>query len=305
MLRIHPLGRCNLSSPPAGDERDALPVELLENAVRGAARLGWRTLVVSGGEPLLYAPLGMLLARARGVGLRTAILTNGTLLRRVPPIAELLDRVDIGLDGLGERHDTMRGHPGAFAALMRGLPWLRDAGVPFGFVFTLTRHNLHELPEVARFAVAQGAAVLQIHPLAAAGRGALLGSSPGDEDAARAWLDLWQIAADDLPIRVELDFADLERMGAPGAALWEVPSPLVIETDGTVVPLQHGFPREWALGSLHAAPLAELVQRWPKREAFRELCAATLRRRTEEVELPFLDVVQAVVDAAQGVATPA
>ena len=312
MLQIHPLRRCNLrcrhcysSSGPS--ESDILPVALLESAIGDAAALGWQYASISGGEPLLYPDLGRLLGQARDLGLRTAITTNGTLLRRVAPLADRLDFVALSLDGLGARHDAMRGWPGAFEALVRGLPWLRGAGIPFGFLFTLTRDNLHELPDVVAFATEHGASVVQIHPLAPAGRGALLGLTPDDEDAARAWLEVWRLRqSGEVRIRLPLDFADLERMRAPGTSLPEVLSPLVIEADGTVVPLQHGFPREWALGSLHDAGLAELIRRWTRLEAFRALCAITLQRRAEAADLPFLDVYQALAEAAaQGSASAA
>jgi hypothetical protein len=39
-------------------------------------------------------------------------------------------------------------------------------------------------------------------------------------------------------------------------------SPLVIEPDGTVVPILHGFPRRYALGNLYDAPLHVLSGRW-------------------------------------------
>lgn len=305
VLQIHPLRRCNLQcrhcySTSGPRESDVLAPAMVEAAIDDAAALGWRYVSISGGEPLLYPGLGTVLARARSAGMVTAITTNGTLLRRVAPIARHLDFVAVSLDGLGARHDTMRGYPGAFEALVRGLPWLRSASVPFGFLFTLTRDNLHELPDVVAFAAEQGAISLQIHPLAPAGRGASLDLAPDDMDAARAWLEVWRLKqTGDLPIRIQLDFADLERMGEPGTALSDVLSPLVVEADGTVVPLQHGFPRHWALGSLHDAGLAELVRGWPRLDAFRSLCATTLKRRAEGADLPFLDVYQALADAAR------
>jgi hypothetical protein len=39
-------------------------------------------------------------------------------------------------------------------------------------------------------------------------------------------------------------------------------TPLVIETDGTVVPLSHGFGRAYALGSLEVSGLASLTAAW-------------------------------------------
>ena len=44
--------------------------------------------------------------------------------------------------------------------------------------------------------------------------------------------------------------------------LGSVLSPLVIEADGLVVPLQYGFPRRYALGSLNTERLTILAERW-------------------------------------------
>ena len=59
----------------------------------------------------------------------------------------------------------MRGRPGAFERLLTGLPALRDSGIPFGFLITLTQFNAHHLERAAGFAREQGAAMLQVHPL--------------------------------------------------------------------------------------------------------------------------------------------
>jgi hypothetical protein len=58
--------------------------------------------------------------------------------------------------------------------------------------------------------------------------------------------------------------------------LSELASPLVIEADGMVVPLEYGLSRAYALGNLYQAPLGELAAAW--RQAiypdFRRLCRA-------------------------------
>ena len=47
-----------------------------------------------------------------------------------------------------------------------------------------------------------------------------------------------------------------------GASLADLVSPLVIEADGTVVPLAHGFARGHAIGNLGAGGLSALADRF-------------------------------------------
>jgi len=215
ILQIHPTRRCNLSclhcySDSGPTQREELSPDLLGVVIDDAAELGYRTLSVSGGEPLMYRPLPEVLAHARGRGLRTLVTTNGTLSdrRRLGPLAAHIDLLAISLDGPPAEHDLMRAMPGAFASLLRRLEAVRATGMTFGFLFTLTQHNVHQLEWAVDFAIEQGAAMLQIHPLDATGRGASLASSMPDRyECAVAVLEvarLRQSAGDRLYIHLDL-----------------------------------------------------------------------------------------------------
>jgi MoaA/NifB/PqqE/SkfB family radical SAM enzyme len=216
VVQVHPTRRCNLRclhcySSSGPEERGGLAVGLLCSALADAAAEGYTAMAVSGGEPLLYRPLPELLGAARRLGMVTALTTNGMLLdeRRLASLAGALDLLVISLDGIPASHDRMRNDPRAFATMAGRLPGLRQAGLPFGFLFTLTQHNLHELDWVAAFAVEQGARLLQIHPLEPAGRaGEILAEEcPDDEEGSWAFLvaaELQQRYGDRL--RVHLDF---------------------------------------------------------------------------------------------------
>jgi hypothetical protein len=78
-------------------------------------------------------------------------------------------------DGVGvQSYTTELIRVGAFAAMRRRLPLLRASEIPFVFIFTLTRNNLHELTGAARFAIDEGDVSLQVHPLEEVGRAAAL-----------------------------------------------------------------------------------------------------------------------------------
>lgn len=323
VLQLHPTRRCNLAcahcySTSGPGEAAELPPDLLAAAVTDAAAEGYNVAGFSGGEPLLYPHLRDLLLHARAAGMSTTVTSNGMLLdaRRLAVLRDAVCVLAISLDGVPASHDRMRGSPRAFEAMRRRLAGVRDAGVAFGFIFTLTQHNLHELEWVADFAVAEGARLLQVHPLEEVGRaGTLLaGAAPDDVERAYAFLEaarLQERAGDRLLVQLDLTDRELLRDApervfageapADAAPLSALVSPLVVETDGAVTPIQYGFPRGFALGSLREAPLRELgarwrVERWPE---FRALCRRVWEETTAEHPLPFFNWYEALGRAAE------
>jgi len=322
ILQIHPTRRCNLAclhcySLSGPEERGELPAALLAGALADAAAEGYAVASFSGGEPLLYRPLRELLVHAHGLGMATTATTNGMLLdaRRLAALKGALDLLAISLDGVPESHDRMRAKTGAFAAMAARLAGLRDSGIPFGFLFTLTQHNLHELEWVASFALREGARLLQIHPLEAAGRAAatLAEAPPDGIEGSYAYLLAARLQeAVGERLQVQLDLVSRRAMAgqpslffagedeAPGGPLAERVRPLVIEADGLVVPVEHGFARPLALGNLHDAPLRELAPRWlaERYPAFRRLCRRAFDAATAEGGAPVADWSAALRTAA-------
>jgi Fe-coproporphyrin III synthase len=274
-LQLHPLGRCNLScrhcySASSPHVTGELPVDMLVGAITDAAAEGYRAIAVSGGEPLLYRGLPRLIERAHEVGMVTAVTTNGTLLdpRRAAMLRDV-DLLAISLDGVPASHDRMRGD-GSFARMARRLDGLRASGIRFGFLFTLTMHNVDELEWVAGFALAQGAALLQVHPLELAGNARSMTAERPDSDelqwavieAARVQECVGAaltIHLDVLPAGNLRDLGEHHCRSLPFAAVLQT---LVVESSGTVAPLEHGFDRRWTLGSLHEAPLSACIDRF-------------------------------------------
>jgi len=326
ILQVHPSLRCNLRclhcySSSGPEERGGVEPATLLAAAGDAAEEGFDVLSVSGGEPLLYAGLGALLDGAHALGMRTTVVTNGMLLdaRRLEVLAGRADVLAISLDGTPESHDRMRGSPRAFDRMASRLEGVRRAGIPFGFIFTLTFRNAHELEWAAAFAARQGAALLQVHPLEEFGRAGhmLPGLEPDDVEMAVAWLELHRLRALHPGLRIHADLVDFEEArGRPEALLADGPregwltapladlvSPLVVEADGTVVPLQYGLARPYALGNVRDARLRDLARDW-KRErypAFADLCARTFRL-LEAAPLPLASWYALVTRMAAGTA---
>lgn len=294
-LQIHPSLKCNLScahcySSSGPSAALSLDPALVCQAIEDASALGYTVVSVSGGEPLMYAGLEAVLRRAKSRGMRTTVTTNGffTDHARFARLAGLVDVLAISLDGPPEVHNRVRGHPRAFERLHRGLDAVRAAGLAFGFIHTLTRTDWTHLPWVADYAAAQGASLLQVHPLEMSGRArSELADAGADEDIlARVYLMGIAIASKHgcrMQLQMDIVYRQhvLEHPGlfyacgnAAPASAPEALGLLVLEADGSMVPLSHGFDRRYRIGNLHEQPLREA---WPafharRLPALRRLC---------------------------------
>lgn len=307
VVQIHPTRRCNLRclhcySSSSPDERGMLDKELLFAAVSDAARAGYNWVSISGGEPLMYTHLVPVLAHARSCGLRGAIATNGMLLdaRRLDALSDVVDLIAISVDGVPASHNSLRNSAHAFDLMAARLQGLRERNMNFGFIFTLTQHNLNELQWVVRFALEEGAKLVQVHPLDDVGHAEtqMPDARPDEIETAYAWLlgrQLQKAVQDRLAIHVDLVSTETLKssparvFAAPAAvnsdtSFADIVTPLVIETDGTVSPLQYGFPRAYALGRLGDAPLARMMDAWriEREAAFYALCRAAYEHLVAE-----------------------
>jgi hypothetical protein len=112
---------------------------------------------------------------------------------------------------------------------------------------------------------------------------------------------------------IQIDISDSRRLAespervfaggpaAPEDALGRLMSPLVIEADGTVVPLQYGFPRRFALGNINDAPLRRLAEDWRKDglPELRELCGEVHAKLTDPGGPRFVNWYETVSEHAE------
>ncbi|MGB7623083.1 MAG: radical SAM protein, partial [Terriglobia bacterium] len=294
VIQIHPLLKCNLrclhcysiSSP---EQPQALSVDRILPALELLRREGFNAVGISGGEPLLYAGLPGLLEHARKLGMITTVTTNAMLVneRRAEMLSRGANLVAVSLDGPPETHNLMRAHPRAFELMEAGVDHLKHASIPFGFIFTLTFHNLHELSWIADYAVSRGAGLLQVHPLEEVGRATdeLAGSAPDSLELARAFVEVARLQKQYVGrITIQFDVADLEvlcanpergyavelpdscGMGdAQNSRLADLIAPIIIEADGALVPIQYNFSRSYEIGNIHAPCLEEQLATWKEK----------------------------------------
>ena len=229
--------------------------------------IGYGTVAVSGGEPLLYRGLGDILAHARSIGLRTQVTTNGTLANddRLSRLARLVDVLAFSLDGPPDQHNVVRGAPWAFDKLVAGLETATRLGIPHGILYTVTASSWPYVDWAARFATFHHCALFQVHAIEGVGRAE---HEMHDELLAGDLIEFAYVAgaqaadAHGDEVHVHSDVVHRSALeGADGCIVTtKRPPVLVVEEDGVVVPYAHGFSRAAAVTDLNHTRLRDA---WP------------------------------------------
>lgn len=137
-------------------------------------QVGNPIIIFTGGDPMMRPDVYELLAYARAQGLTCAFSPNGTLI--TPETAAKIhdagvSRCSISIDGPdAASHDAFRGVPGAFDASLRGIAYLKQAGVEFQINTTVTRNNLSHFKRIFELCQRIGAVAWHIFLLVPMGR---------------------------------------------------------------------------------------------------------------------------------------
>ncbi len=135
ILLLEPSMACNARCPFCyhwqAETGQELTLDEIDGLLVEAYALGCRFLYFSGGEPTLYPHAEVVLARARTLGYRVSMTTNGSLLaKRLASLAPYLDGITVSLDYGDETHDRVRGIPGLYLAAVDGLALAQRYGLP-------------------------------------------------------------------------------------------------------------------------------------------------------------------------------
>jgi radical SAM protein with 4Fe4S-binding SPASM domain len=156
--------RCNLrclhcyrdGEWPAG----ILSTDEVKSVLDQVAEAGTIWMLFTGGEIFLRPDFFEIYDHARRLGLIVTLFSNGTMiteriadrLRDSPP-----DMVEISLYGYTrETYEAVTGIPGSRDKCYRGVELLWERGVPLKLKTVAMRTNVHEIPDMARFAESKG-----------------------------------------------------------------------------------------------------------------------------------------------------
>lgn len=307
IIQIHPSLRCNLAcahcySTSGPQEKAALEVTTVRQVLTDAHALGFESLSVSGGEPLMYPALDEVLVHARSLGMNTALVTNGALVNRarVERLAPLVDAVAVSLDGTSELHNLIRGSHQSFDRAMRALDYLAEFDIPTAVLHTVTRSSLGMIAELANLAADHSASVIRLHPLEMYGRARdlMMPEMLSASDRNRLFLQVlalgWLLDARDADLDIQVDlvlrsqlldnpsrvYADAEppdRSAGLNSGVDLVDS-IVVGADGLVVPLAYGINPRYRVCDLSETTLLEGWEEFVREryEGFLGLCRQVL-----------------------------
>lgn len=141
-------------APDAVEGRSELSFEEIRRIVGEARAMGCREWTISGGEPMLRPDFPEIFAEITEQASWYTLNTNGTLI--TPAVARLLKRPGTKLVALygasAAVHDAVTRAPGSFAALERGIAYLREAGAAFTVQVVPMRTNMADHDAMARLA---------------------------------------------------------------------------------------------------------------------------------------------------------
>jgi MoaA/NifB/PqqE/SkfB family radical SAM enzyme len=149
-----------LNSPDLEMDRRNLPLGAWKEFIDDVKSIG-PTILLRGGEPLLYPGIADLMRHISEAGLFLSMDTNGTQLKKFAhDVAKYVDHVNVSIDGPREVHDSVRGVPGTYdaaregiAALLSARKELRIRGIQsLSLNFVVSADNYRSLPEMVRIA---------------------------------------------------------------------------------------------------------------------------------------------------------
>ncbi|WOP20138.1 TIGR04053 family radical SAM/SPASM domain-containing protein [Raineyella sp. LH-20] len=143
-------------------------------------------VVLTGGDPFERADLAELVAYGTAAGLSVALSPSVTPKFTAERLAELhragAKAVSLSLDGARpQTHDAFRGFEGTYAATRRAATTVRDEGLRLQVNTTVTRDNVHELPQLLGDVLEMGVGLWSVFFLVPTGRGEHLGALAAEE----------------------------------------------------------------------------------------------------------------------------
>jgi len=287
IVHLHPTRLCNLAclhcySESGPQQKTAIDLDPLQHALPLLKAEGYNLISISGGEPLMYAPLLPLVDQAHANGFRVTLITNGLTTKRVDDVASRLDGIAISFDGPAATHNRLRGRADAFERASAALARLADNGRPVAAAISLTRETIPDLPDLADHLVGLGAKALQVRPVALAGRARTMAdtSSFTSADQARLYLvvlalqeeltDQVQVHCDLAPARrlwqqreaYAALLATCDQQGTDDPAdrlLADLVNPLVITETGTLKPIAYDFNSCFDIASIETLSREQLA----------------------------------------------
>ena len=114
-------------------------------------KLNYKMIRFTGGEPLLHKNIIDFIIKAKKIGVKTSMITNGYLLPLYADrlIDSSLDECIISLDGsCSSIHDSLRNFNGCFNNIIKGIKKLKNESVVLRVNTVVSGKNIHDLSNI-------------------------------------------------------------------------------------------------------------------------------------------------------------
>jgi radical SAM protein with 4Fe4S-binding SPASM domain len=151
---------CRAAATPEIIEKDNIKGEEAKRLLISLANLKTKTLVFTGGEPLLRDDLEDIISYAVSLGIRCRIQSNGLLLTHER--AEKFKNIGVFSFGIGldspnsNTHDKIRNCKGAFDIAVNAIKIIKDVGLACHVETTLSQFNINDLESMFTFVTSLG-----------------------------------------------------------------------------------------------------------------------------------------------------
>ncbi len=132
-----------------------LSIENLDKVIKEAVKLNVYQFDLTGGEPLLYRDLEIILDKLYQSGMLVTIFTN--LTNNSKETLDLLEKYHVkkvitSIDShLPEVHDEFRGVKGSLERTLKSIKYLRNTGIEIGVNTMVGKHNLDHIEDTIKF----------------------------------------------------------------------------------------------------------------------------------------------------------
>ncbi|MFH0984777.1 MAG: radical SAM protein [Candidatus Omnitrophota bacterium] len=158
--------RCSMCQIPAGGRQTELSGEEMQRLVADAVHFCPRSIVFSGGEPLLREDIFDLIAFVNRHRINTCLASNGTLLTEEVArklVAAGIGVVNISVEGDEATHDALRGK-GNYVKAVEALKNLSKHNIETTIATIVSRQNYEALPKVMELAYQFGVTTVKFQP---------------------------------------------------------------------------------------------------------------------------------------------
>lgn len=205
---------CGCSKKPSSHELSTRDIIRVLGIIRNEAKVP--SVSFTGGEPLLRSDIVTLVSAAVGTGLRTNLITNGTLAADNRLATHLkdagLNSAQVSLEGPdAPSHDALTGVTGSFDRTVAGIAALRAADIHTHTNTTVNAANADRLVDLVRFVARLGLKRMSMNMIIPAG-------SALKADLRIPYSRIWAVIE---PARAEARRLDVDFM-------WYSPTPLCI-----------------------------------------------------------------------------